>query len=556
MAEFLARAVNDAPNVTKLKSTLDNKIDGIRQEAENGFDTPSSIFLGPLYDEMLIALGGEDMQNAQKWLLATSFVIKSEDFRYRRGLAVSESASEFFDGIIAKILDTLEALEDKPSVIKDDLWRTLREAFDYILIPDVAAVVKCHRRLANRAFKFVLQTASTENTEQLILRLMRWMCSTRTFDSEKSEDEVYLNQLRVLQSSANDRISKDASDLMLKNVKTLSKRDLKALPAFINTNMKHLATEIELGATENLARPFQLMKATFDASSRFDANVVIDLVPLWRMFDAFFEQMHKYDSNTIKQACDLLTVVAKWLSPDLVLVNIPYLGGIIAKIFDNDVDTLVQHSQCMEDLFAVMNELCPDFYLLASENAVRLIDTLIGDIERSNLKDAHKLIGIIAHMNGEAVGHKVESLILRIVELNDSHWGDASLTQATLRLIHRHLSRGCSKHPRILQILLAFTQHMRTMGEHGILVDRIELEIGEILSTGNATALNADYTLYAEELKAYVELRGTEIQQGGQRDNPDKQDTAPAEDTAKTKRDEVVDAIKKKLKSMRQSAKT
>ncbi|GBE61528.1 uvrD REP helicase, putative [Babesia ovata] len=446
MAEFLARAVNDAQNVTKLKNALDNKIDGIRQEAENGFDTPSSIFLGPLYDEMLIAVAGEDMQNAQKWLLAIAFVIKSETLRYQRGLTVPESASEFFDGVIAKILDTLEALEDKPSIVKEDLWRTLKESFEFILIPDVAAVVKCHRRLANRAFKFVLQTASTENTEQLTLRLIRWMCSTRTFDSEKSEDAVYLNQLRMLQSSANDRTSKDASDLMLKNVKTLSKRDLKALPAFINSNMKHLAKEIELGATENLVRPFHLMKATFDACRRSDANVVIDLVPLWKMFEAFFEQMHTYDSQTTQQAFDLLSVVAKWLCPDLVLVNIPYLGGIIARIFDHHVDTLVKHSESIEGLLTVMNELCPDFYLLASENAGRLIETLISKIDRSNLQDAHRLIGIISHVNGESVGHKVENLILRLVEINEIHWADASLTHATLRLIHRHLSRGETTH--------------------------------------------------------------------------------------------------------------
>lgn len=167
---------------------------------------------------MLVAIAAQDVTTAQKWLIAISFVVKVERMRMEKGLQVVDNASQFFEGIISRVLDTLEVgqlmvyqrntVQIASPLVVGDMWRLLLDIFDFILVPSVAAVVKCHRRLANRAFKFILQTSNTEDTENVLLSILTWMSTTRTFDGEKADDTVYINQLQLLQNSKNHRISR------------------------------------------------------------------------------------------------------------------------------------------------------------------------------------------------------------------------------------------------------------------------------------------------------------------------------------------------------------
>ncbi|GIX64387.1 uvrD REP helicase, putative [Babesia caballi] len=535
------------------------------QDARRGFETPSYVFLGPVYDEMLVAIADTDVPTAQKWLLAVSFVIKSEGARVEMGQAVPETASAFFDGVITKVLDMLEALEGKPSLIAEDMWRTLQEAFGLILDPGVAAVVKSHKRLANRAFKFVLATTNSAHAEKLVLLLLKWTCSTRTFESDKAEDATYLDQMRILQSSANEDVSREATGLMLNNLRKVAKKDARALPAFITANVKHVVkggelgvawdsfvAELELGTTEKLLRALQLLSAAFEGCKRGEAGVVIDLTPLWSMLEMLFEKIDECDVGTVKQALRLVVVAARWLGPDLVLVNVAHFGKVAATLFGHNVGTLRRHSEDIAALLEDMGELCPDFYLALTQPLKELVEELSREIDSGQLQQAHKLIAIVSQLNGPGVGHAVEGLILRLANVADSCWGEAALAGATMRLIRRHLTRGCSKHPKTLQVLLAFAHQVRAARGHDRLVDGTILAIGRMLADAGGPSEGAEYALYTQELQRYLDSVGERKAPAAREGGAAQPDAKRAVDAAKTKRDEVVDAIRKKLKSMRQ----
>ncbi|ORM40798.1 uncharacterized protein BXIN_2321 [Babesia sp. Xinjiang] len=552
MAQFLSRAVNDAPNIAKLMNTLDNKIDEMREEANKGFETPSYIFLGPIYEEMLQAITATDVTIAQKWLLAVAFVIKSEMIRLENGGTMPDQASAFFEGLISTLLDTLETLEGKPSLLANDMWITLCKAVSIILKPNVAASVKCHKRMANRTFKFVLQTASTERTEQLLLLLLTWMCSVRSFDGERAEDVVYINQMQMLQRSSNDSTSTDATSLILCNLQKVNKRDPKVLPAFINENVKLVTNELVLGATDKLYRVLQMIGAVLNACKKCDSDIFVDLEPLWNMFDALFQHLGDLSSGTVTEAILLLSLVAKWLGPDLVLVNIQHIQKIVTRLFDHQIDTLMQHATNIEKLLREFDELCSDFYLVMTEQLGRMIEELDKEIDGARFRHAHKLIGIITQLDGASVGHLVEVSVLKLALIYKPHWTDVNVADATIRLIHRHLSTGCSRHTKALRILLAFTKQLRSIVGHHRLADRTILAIGGMLSSTHETNVNTEYTLYTNELQRYMEASMQRRDIETPVEDPTEMSTSPAKRTMRTKQDDIVDAIKKKLRCMRQ----
>ncbi|GFE54704.1 hypothetical protein BaOVIS_021080 [Babesia ovis] len=552
MALFLTRAVNDATNIAKLTNTLNSKIDSIKEETNRGFETPSYVFLGSEYDEMLRAIKGEDILTAQKWLLAVSFVIKSEEMRLEKGENISEDASAFFEGLISTLLDTLGAIEGKPSLIAGNMWFTLCEAIGMILKPNVATSVKCHKRMANRTFNFLLQIANNEHTEQLLLIVLAWMCSSRSFDVNREEDAVYINQLRRLQKSANDHTSKEATKLILINLQKVVKRDAKVLSDFIMEHVKLVTKELELGTNDKVDRALQMIDAIFNACKRCDSEIVLDLVPMWNMFEAIFHHLQELSVNTIKQAFVLLSRVAKWLGPDYILVNIQRIQKVFINIFNNPTELLMQYAIDIELSLRDMGEICTDFYLAMAPQLTKLIEQVNKEIDAMQFHNVHKLIGIIAQLDGSAVGHFVEALIFKLAALDKSHWSNTDLANSIVRLINKHLSVGCSMHAKALKIMLVFTQQLRDSIGHDRFADRTILLINEMLSSANESNVSTDYTLYTQELQNYLEAMGQKNAYQQHMDGSSHKESNDTRDNFRTKRDDVVDAIKKRLKSMRQ----
>ncbi|KAK1938626.1 hypothetical protein X943_002899 [Babesia divergens] len=551
MAEFIDRAVNGAPNIAKLRNVLDSKIESIQEEAKLGYEIPSSIFLGEIYDEMLVAIAAQDVTTAQKWLIAISFVVKVERMRMEKGLQVVDNASQFFEGIISQVLDTLEIASP---LIVGDMWRLLLDIFDFILVPSVAAVVKCHRRLANRAFKFILQTSNTEDTENVLLSILTWMSTTRTFDGEKADDTVYINQLQLLQNSKNHRISREATSLILSNLAKLCKKDKRAVPTFIGASVKRVTKELELGSTTKLQRLLELINVTFARCKSGHADAVVDLAPVWKMFQLLFERLPEYDTETANQALNLLPAVAKCLGPDIVLINISNIANIMETLFEHKVDLILGLAAAVETLLREMNDLCSDFYLVLNKQLNKLIDALNSSIDKAKWDDAAKAVAIITQMGGPSVGHVIEGLILKIASNDQMDWNDTELANSVVQLVHMHLNRGCSKHPKVLSILLAFLRQVRALRGHDRFMDNTIRAVSRMMCNGGGSDCHTDYTLYAQELQKYTETSAQSREPEADKEDVVMPEVKPSLQPVKTKQDEVVDAIRKKLKSMRQTS--
>ncbi|EDO06343.1 hypothetical protein BBOV_II003880 [Babesia bovis T2Bo] len=555
MAQFLMRAVSEAPNIAKLNNTLNNKLESIKAEARNGLEIPSFVFLGTEYDEMLESIKGDDIFVAQKWLQVTSFIIKSEMIRLQKGESISEHASPFFEGVITTMLDTLERIEGTASTIASNLWNTLSESLSMILSPNVAAVVKCHKRIAHRSFNFVLQTTNTEHAERLILVIMTWMCSTRSFDSNNDADTVYINQLRTLQRSENDSISAEATTLILNNIQKVMKREPKVLPEFILDHVKLITKEIQLGTVSRFGRILQLIEATFNVCKRSRSDLVLDLVPLWDMFDTIFKQLPALDENTVKQSLALLSRVVSWLGPDLILVNVKSIQQIFSSLFQHPLDLVIAHGNHIQNTLHTMSACCLDFYILMSTQLEDIVKQVNVDIDRDDLSNAAALLGILTELDGPVAGHTVEALIIRLATINRKHWESPKLANAALGLINQHIARGCSSHQKALRIMLIFVQQLRSAIGHSRFADSIIIRIRDLLSPSSDPDVNTEYALYTEELQKYIEMgyptRNTEEPSH----QPTQLASADNNDTTKNKRDDVIDAIKKRLKSMCQPVK-
>ncbi|KAK1442802.1 hypothetical protein BgAZ_303200 [Babesia gibsoni] len=549
MVEFIDRAVNNSDTIARLRLTFDNKIESIKEELRQGLETPSYIFLGRLNNEMLKAIAASDVITAQKWLFAITFVIDVERMRHLHGIKIQEDASQFLEGVVSKLVAVLETASP---LLLTDIWRVIKESFEFMLIPQVSTVVKCHRRLANHTFKSILHLPSTEDSESVILVLITWMCSTRTFDSEKADDALYLNQLHSLLNSKNNRISKEAASLLLLNLRKVSKREEKSVPLFISSTVKHISKELELGSTNKLSRMLFLLKETFDNVGKGSKGAVLDLAPLWRMLILLFERMGECEIETSSSGMSLLESVVSFLGPDLVLVNVTNVARIVDVILKNKVETVVANANGIVSLLKRINELCQDFYLLMADQLRVVIEVASSNVSKGNYKDIPKLVGLVTQMCGNAVGPTVEAFIVSLISNNRIPWTDLELSESVVRLIRVNLGKGCSNHPKVLNMFLSFIRWLRGKRSHNSCMDDTIHDIQCIICDVRPSEPNVDYTLYAQELQKLNESRAKEPKV-----NETEEASAPKVESSpvptKNKQEDVVDAIRKKLKAMRKA---
>ncbi|AFZ80956.1 hypothetical protein BEWA_003640 [Theileria equi strain WA] len=494
MKEYIARVIQNEYGPERLKGLLDLKTQDIQERLKQGEDVKSTIFHG-LLDDLVALISSKNAENVHRGCLILGFVTGIESMRESCGQKRDDHSLSFFEGAVGAILGALDAFKESGLSVMHRLWEVLEVVVLFLTGPSAAGKAPGPAKIngvatssstsstgTNRANKRLMTTIFSsiskfnEDSEGVLLLVMQWLLSTRTFDSKRNEDVVYVAQLNRLHMALKDGISRGGSLLILENLSKLAKRNETVIPLFVSARIKYMNDEINTGGDAvpfRLERTLELLTLLLEKSSS-SGGILVPLNELWKVLHRVLAfGNHR---NLVKKTMELISVLGHYMGTDLLLVNISFVASLLNTHFrfvvcylknvSRTEDDVALYGNFVAETVADLRTICPDLHL-ALDPLYKSSRSIVQDFSKdqdANLDALINAISIQSTLVGSSVGAQVEALIANVVKYPLEE--NRNFVESVLSLVENHLSTckftlvhaqhsaGCSNHPAFLREVL------------------------------------------------------------------------------------------------------